>query len=214
MTPDLNDPELLLARTLAAAGGAAWARVRTLHARGSVRAGGLAGPCEQWIDLEGARFAQRLSLGPAVISSGHDGVQAWQHSANGEVVVQDSEACRRAAATDAWINARGWWFATRHAAAVESLGRREADGAAFDVLRCVPAGGSRARLPIEIHNHHVFVAVELDGHPLRFMLDTGGVNLVASATARRMAPRAWARSRRAGPARNRWPAASPAPIAS
>ena len=276
MTQDLNDSELLLARTLAAAGGAAWARARTLHARGRVRAGGLAGPYEQWIDLAGARFAQRLSLGPAVISGGHDGVQAWQRSANGEVVVQDSEAGRRAAATDAWINARGWWFPTRHAAAVESLGRREADGAAFDVLRCVPAGGqwvelwfdaathllarlvqevlgkpatrrfddhrevgglrlpfrtasgngdarfdrvteitevalnetppdgafdvpaqafddvafidggSRACVPIEIHNHHVFVAVDLDGHPLRFMLDTGGVNLVASATARRI----------------------------
>ena len=266
----------ILARALAVAGGPAWARVRTLHVRGSVHAGGLAGPYEQWVDLEAARFAQRLTLGPAVLSGGHDGVRAWQRSANGEVVVQDSEAGLRAAATDAWINARGWWFPTRCAAAVESLGRREVDGAAFDVLRCVPAGGQwvelwfdasthlmarlvqdvlgkpavrrfddhrevgglllpfrtasgngdprfdrvteitevaldemppddafdvpgqafddvafvdggdRAHVPIEIHNHHAFVAVELDGHALRFMLDTGGVNLVASAAARRI----------------------------
>ena len=91
----------ILARSLAAAGGAAWARVRTLHLEGRVHAGGLSGPCEQWIALEPARFALRLALGPATMSLGFDGVQAWQRSANGEVMVQDSEAGRRAAATDA-----------------------------------------------------------------------------------------------------------------
>ena len=276
MTDPSNLTDHLLARTLAAAGGPAWARVRTLRLEGSVRAGGLSGPCEQWIDLATARFSMRLSLGPATLSAGHDGVQAWQRSANGEVVVQDSEAGRCAAATDAWINARGWWFPARHAATVESLGRREVDGLAFDVLRCVPAGGqwvelwfdaatcllarlvqevlgkpsvrrfedhrevgglrlpfrvatghgdprfdrvtefasialdeappaavfdvpgqvfgdvaftsggTSARLPMAIHNNHVFVDVEVDGHPLRFMLDTGGVNLVATAAARRI----------------------------
>ena len=276
MTDSSNPVEPILARSLAAAGGAAWARVRTLHLEGSVRAGGLAGPCEQWVDLATARFAMRLSLGPATMSLGHDGVQAWQRGANGEVLVQDSEAGRRTAATDAWINARGWWFPARHSATVESLGRREVDGRAFDVLRCVPArgqwvelwfdasthllarlvqevlgkpsvrrfeahrevgglclphrvatgngdprfdrvtefttialdeaapadafdvpgqvfgdvaftnGGASARLPIEIHNNHVFVGVEIDGHPLRFMLDTGGVNLVATTAAQRI----------------------------
>ncbi len=39
----------LLARTLAAAGGAAWARVRTLHFEGRMQAGGLSGPFDQWI---------------------------------------------------------------------------------------------------------------------------------------------------------------------
>ena len=276
MNDSANIPDRILACSLAAAGGAAWARVRTLHLEGSVRAGGLSGPCDQWIDLATARFATRLSLGPATMAVGHDGLQAWQRGANGEVVVQDSEAGRRAAATDAWINARGWWFPARHAAAVESLGRREVDGRTFDVLRCVPAGGqwvelwfdvstrllarlvqevlgkpsvrrfedhrevdglrlpfrvatangdprfdrvtefatialdeappqavfdvpgqvfgdvaftnggTSARLPMAIHNNHVFVGVEVDGHPLRFMLDTGGVNLVATAAARRI----------------------------
>jgi hypothetical protein len=276
MTDSSNTADGILARSLAAAGGAAWARARTLHLQGGIRAGGLSGPCDQWVDLANARFAMRLSLGPATLSVGHDGVQAWQRSANGEVLVQDSEAGRRTAATDAWINARGWWFPARHAATVESLGRREVDGLAFDVLRCVPAGGqwvelwfdgsthllarlvqevlgkpsarrfedhrevgglrlpfkvatgngdprfdrvtefatialdetppaaafdvppqafgdvafanggTAARVPMAIHNNHVFVDVEVDGHPLRFMLDTGGVNLVAAAAARRI----------------------------
>jgi hypothetical protein len=276
MHESLNDGRFILARALAAAGGAAWTGARTLHASGVVQAGGLSGPCSQWVDLPGARFALHFTLGPAAMAGGHDGVVAWQRSANGEVVVQDSDAGLRAAATDAWINARGWWFAQRLPATVASLGRREADGAVFDVLRCVPAGGSwvelwfeasshlparivqevlgrpsmrrledyrdvgglrlpfrvasgngdprfdrvtqfetitldatppaavfdvprqafddvvftdggaAARIPIDIVNHHVFVDVTVDGHPLRFMVDTGGVNLVARAAAQRI----------------------------
>ena len=276
MTAEDLDAEQVLARALAAAGGAAWARARTLHVEGRVHAGGLSGPYGQWVELESGRHAMRLSLGPATMAGGYDGVQAWQRSANGEVVVQDAEAGRRAAATDAWINARGWWFPERLVAAIESLGRREADGAVFDVLRCVPDGGqwielwfdasshllarlvqevlgkpsvrrfedhreagglrlpfrissgngdprfdrvteietvaigepapagafdvppqafadvaflagaTQARIAIELLNNHVFVAVEIAGHALRFLLDTGGVNLLAATAARRI----------------------------
>lgn len=276
MEADSPSCERILARALAAAGGPAWARARSLHLAGRVTAGGLSGPTEQWIDLAGARHAMRLELGPAAMAAGFDGRVAWQRGANGEVVVQDAEAARRAAASDAWIHARGWWFPGRHPATCEALGRREDDAGAFDVVRCVPAGGqwvelwfdagthrldrvvqeqlgrpaarrfddwrevdglwlpfrvrsgngdprfdrvtefeaaqvdatpppaafdvpaqafsdvafaaggASACIPVVIANHHVFVPVTLDGHPLRFMLDTGGVNLVAEATARRI----------------------------
>ena len=276
MTANDIAADAILARALVAAGGAAWARVRTLRFEGTVHAGGLSGPYEQWVELESGRHAMRRSLGPATMAGGYDGVQAWQRSANGEVVVQDAEAGRRAAATDAWINAHGWWFPHRRAAAIESLGRREADGAVFDVLRCLPeggqwvelwfdassrllarlvqevlgkpsvrrfedhreagglrlpmriasgngdprfdrvteivtvaideptpadafdvppqtfsdvaflAGGTQARIAIELLDNHVFVAVEIAGHALRFLLDTGGVNLLAATAAQRI----------------------------
>ena len=276
MTTDKLTADELISRALAAAGGAAWARVRTLRFEGRLQAGGLSGPYEQWIELETGRHAMRLTLGPATMAGGYDGLQGWQCSPNGEVVVQDAEAGRRAAATDAWINARGWWFPHRHPATIESLGRREAGGTPFDVLRCVPqggqwlelwfdaathllarlvqeqlgkpsvrrfedhrevgglrlphwiasgngdprfdrvtgiatiavdaapppdafdvpgqafadvtflAGGTQARLPIELFNNHVFVTVEIAGHALRFLLDTGGVNLLAASAAQRI----------------------------
>ena len=107
MTAEILTAEQLLARALAAAGGSAWAGVRTLRFEGRMHAGGLSGPYEQWIELQSARHAMRLSLGPATMAGGYDGVQAWQRGANGEVVVQDADAARRAAATDAWIHARG-----------------------------------------------------------------------------------------------------------
>jgi hypothetical protein len=273
---DIDTPERILALSLAAAGGDAWLRTRTLRMTGVVRAGGLSGPYVQWIELESGRFAMQLSLGPGTMAGGHDGQQAWQRSANGEVVVQDAEAGRRAAATDAWINARGWWFPARRAAVMECLGRRETDGTIFEVLRCVPAGGQwvelwfdaashrlarivqevlgkpsvrrfedyrvvaglllafrlasgngdprfdrvteitdivldaeppagtfevppqvfddvvfvdgsrQARVPIRILDNHVFVAVEVDGQALNFMVDTGGVNLLAAAALQRI----------------------------
>ena len=276
MTDDTPTTEQLLARTLAAAGGTAWARVRTLHVEGRMRAGGLDGPYEQWLALETGCHAMSLTLGPATMAGGFDGVHAWQRGPNGEVVVQDAEAGLRAAATEAWIHARGWWFAARHPASFESPVRREADGAAFDVLRCVPAGGQwvelwfdarshrlarlvqevlgkpslrrfdderevhglrlpfrvtsgngdprfdrelaieavtvdaeppadafeaprqvfadvafadgvvQASLPFELLNNHVFVAAAIDGHPLRLLLDTGGVNLLSADAARRI----------------------------
>ena len=273
---DIDTPERILALSLAAAGGDAWLRTRTLRMTGFVRAGGLSGPYAQWIELESGRFAMQLSLGPGTMAGGYDGQQAWQRSANGEVTVQDAEAGLRAAATDAWINARGWWFPTRRAAVMEFLGRRETDGTIFDVLHCVPAGGQWVELwfdaashrlarivqevlgkpsvrrfedyrvvaglllafrlasgngdprfdrvteitdivldteppagtfdvpaqvfddvvfvggarqvivPIRILDNHVFVAVEVDGQPLNFMVDTGGVNLLAAAAAQRI----------------------------
>jgi len=276
MTADILTAEQLLARALAAAGGAAWTSVRTLRLEGRVHMGGLSGLYVQWIDLERGRHALRFSLGPATMAGGYDGVHAWQRSANGEVMIQDSDAALRTAATDAWINARGWWFADRHRATIESLVRRETDGVAFDVLRCVPAGGqwvelwfdasshllarlvqevlgrpsvrrfedhrevsglrvplriasgngdarfdrvteiatlaidetppsdafdvprqafadvaflaggTQARIPIELFNNHVFVAVEIAGHSLRFLLDTGGVNLLVGDAAKRI----------------------------
>ena len=47
-------------------------------------------------------------------------------------------------------------------------------------------GGTQARIAIELLNNHVFVAVEIAGHPLRFLLDTGGVNLLATTAAQRI----------------------------
>jgi len=276
MSAELPSCEQILARALAAAGGPTWARARTLRLSGRAQAGGLSGPWEQWIELPTARHWTRLALGPATLAAGFDGAVAWQRGANGEVLLQDAESGRRAAATEAWIHARGWLQPDRHPATTESLGRRDADGQAYDVVRCMPEGGqavelwfdasthrlgrlvqeqlgkptlrrfedhreiaglslpwsvtsgngdprfdrvmqvesvevdaapppdafavpgqaftdvtfvahgTQARVAVEVVNNHVFVPVRLDGHALRFMLDTGGVNLVAAATAQRI----------------------------
>ncbi|MFL6657517.1 MAG: hypothetical protein ACJ8GW_05560 [Massilia sp.] len=48
-----------------------------------------------------------------------------------------------------------------------------------------PGGGNSATMPIELHNNHVFMTVAVNGVSLRFMLDTGGVNLITPEAAQR-----------------------------
>ncbi len=285
-------PDAVLARSLAAAGGQSWHAVHSLEITGQLRTGGLSGAYRQAIDLAGGRFAITFSLGGHAFAGGFDGLHGWQRSPNGEVLVQDADAALRAAATEAWLNARGWWFPRRWPARVEVLARVVDADAAYDVIRCTPEGGQAvdlwfdaashrlarvvqevlgkpaikrfedyrqvqglwlpfrttsgsgeprfdrvnevddvaidvdwpastfqapaqdfsdveftgggrsARLPVEIANHHVFVAVELDGHPLRFILDTGGVNLVTTATAARLGLRSEGELEARGPGAN------------
>lgn len=284
--------ERILERALSASGGVAWHDLRNLEFTGELRVGGLQGPYRQAIDVAGGRFATSFSLGAHTFAGGFDGVRGWQQSPNGEVLVQDGDAALRAAATDAWLNARGWWFPHRWPAHMEALERVAEGPAVFDVVRCLPVGGQAvdlwfdttshrlarvvtealgkpsvkhfddyrevqglwlpfrttsgsgdprfdrvnevtavlldavlpestfqapvqlvddvvfvdggrsARLAVDIANHHVFVDVELDGHPLRFILDTGGVNLVTSEAAARLGLRSEGALEGRGPGEN------------
>lgn len=47
-------------------------------------------------------------------------------------------------------------------------------------------GQRRVELPFELLNQHVYLDGAIDGHPVRLLLDTGGVNLVTVATAKRL----------------------------
>lgn len=250
-----------------------------LRATGHIAAGGLEGPYEQLVAPDDGRFVTRYALGPARIERGHDGRVAWMRHPNGEVVVQDAEAARRQAVTEAFLHARGWlaphlWDArlaptapaedadpgcrTLHAEPARGLpvtltldasdgrllvARMVVNGIAhlrrlddyrwvagawhahlvvtgtgdpsrdvvvridrFDALPAADAstdadpfappearmddlrfapGVTHVRLPAEVVNGHLFVTARVDGHPMRLMLDTGGVNLLDHEAARR-----------------------------
>lgn len=44
----------------------------------------------------------------------------------------------------------------------------------------------RAELPFDLLNQHVYIRAEIDGKPVRMLVDTGGVNLVTTAAAARL----------------------------
>ena len=44
----------------------------------------------------------------------------------------------------------------------------------------------RAELPLDLLNQHVYIRGEIDGQPVRLLVDTGGVNLVSTAAAARL----------------------------
>lgn len=45
-------------------------------------------------------------------------------------------------------------------------------------------GGSRATIPFKLINNHIYIPVTVNGHPLQFMLDTGGANILTPAAAK------------------------------
>jgi hypothetical protein len=131
----------LLAATREAAGGAAWERVRGIHAHGQVETGGLAGTAESWADLATGRYLDRWELGPVKGATGFDGETAWLEDASGQARPEQGEDGRQAAANESYRRALGYWFPERHPAAVEPLGEREEGGRRFHVLRLTPRGG-------------------------------------------------------------------------
>lgn len=151
--------DVVLARARAAAGGAACARVRTLRLEGTIDAGGLSGPFVQCVDLAGGRATRAFTLGPANVASGFDGLRAWRRAPNGDVTLQSADAALRAAVTQAWLDAHGWWRAD-DAARFESLGAKTVDGRPHDVLRALPANGDPVQLWFDRETHRLARAVQ------------------------------------------------------
>jgi PDZ domain/Aspartyl protease len=271
----VTEHDAVLERVRAAAGGDTWRTLRTIRTVGTVSAGGLSGPYEQLVVLKDGRSVTSLTLGPATATKGFDGSAAWQRSPTGEVSVQDSDAGIRAAATDAYLNARGYFFTSRWDAATEALEPRTDNGVGFDVIRVAPVrgqpvdlwfnrdthlldrsvlniagtvsvkrfadyrrvggiwlpfrtttgggdprydvvvelsevtldaqagdaafaaplqtfddvrilgGGPGSVVPIDVVNNHIYLSATVNGHALRFLLDTGGVNLLTTEAAAR-----------------------------
>jgi len=129
-----------------AAGGAALHAVAAVRIRGNIRAGGMSGPYEQLVELDGGHSLTAFTLGPAKVSRGYDGATAWQRTATGEVLAQDAQAALQVAATEAYMHARGYLFPERWPAQMQTPVERSEDGRAFLVVQAVPAGGQPVHL--------------------------------------------------------------------
>jgi predicted aspartyl protease len=71
-----------------------------------------------------------------------------------------------------------------------SLNAPVAEGA-FAMPQMAPAAritdpSGQAKIPIEIENNHIFASGTIDGKPVRFIVDTGGLNLLTPAAAERL----------------------------
>jgi hypothetical protein len=142
-------PAELLARSRAAAGGAAWDSVRTLHASGRIEAGGLSGTLESWEDVAGGRWTNAAVLGPASLSEGFDGRDAWFSDTSGQATVNDGGEDRMDAANEAYRVTRSYWFPGRRAAAVEGAGERAEGDRRFQALKVHPEEGRPFELWID-----------------------------------------------------------------
>jgi len=250
-----DDASTLLAQAKAASGGTRWDAVTTLGTEGRLAAGGLEGRFTSRSDFAGQRSVTRYTLGPVEGADGDDGTHLWRQDPGGEIAVLDAPEARRRARTQAWLDARAYWYPERgRASYAEPLARREG-GKRYRSVVATPEGGDPVtlwfaadshllvrteqkqdaftatsdsadprmrtearverylpgvgvadadfavprmaastriadgsgltRIPFDLVNNHIYANGSIDGKPARFLVDTGGANLLTPASAAR-----------------------------
>jgi hypothetical protein len=275
-----EDAAALLARCKDASGGAKWDGVKTLHASGTLSAGGLSGDVVVVQDFLTGRSADHYKLGSVEGADGYDGHQGWTRDPGGEVAALDAPEAKRRARSQAWLDAHAYWYPNRIEATYGTVADREDGGAHYRVVEARPdagdpvtlwfdaksgllsrtvqrqgqdtvttllddyrdvdgvrvpfhtvvdmtdaagrtdprrrtemrfdrvtldaavadadfampamaptahivdAGGT-TRIPFDLVNNHIYANGSIDGKPARFLVDTGGVNLLTPASAKK-----------------------------
>src|SRR3954470_10597843 len=133
-----EDASTLITRFKEASGGAAWDRAKTLHATGTLAAGGMSGEVTLVQDFETGRSADAYKLGPIEGADGYDGKLAWTRDPGGEVAALDTPEAKRRARSQAWLDARAFWYPARIKATYGPVTDREADGVHFRVVEATP----------------------------------------------------------------------------
>lgn len=136
-----DDAVTLAGRDKAASGGALWDTVATLEIIGTLRAGGLDGTFRTVQDLAGLRSVTEYALGPFKGADGYDGSHGWTRDPGGEVATLDAPEAKRRARSQAWLDARGYWYPARLAVRYGKAESREFDGRRFAVIEATPDGG-------------------------------------------------------------------------
>ena len=136
-----QDAAALLARFKEASGGVAWDRAKTLHASGTLGAGGMSGELTLVQDFATGRSADAYKLGPIEGADGYDGKLAWTRDPGGEVAALDTPDAKRRARSQAWLDAHGFWYPDRIKASYGAVSDREADGKHYDVVEATPEAG-------------------------------------------------------------------------
>ena len=141
MSAQADDAMQLLTQYKNASGGARWDGVKTLHSGGTLSAGGLNGEITIIQDLAGGRSSDQYKLGPLEGADGYDGHHGWTRDGGGEVAALDAPEALRRARSQAWLDARGYWYPERIAAGYGAVSARELDGRKYRVVEAQPAGG-------------------------------------------------------------------------
>ena len=141
MAAQAEDPSAVFTRFKAATGGPLWDDVHSLHEEGTLSAGGLTGTVQFTKDLQSGRSTYSYEVGPVDGSAGFDGRVEWDRSPGGEVAAHDDHAAIRAARSQAWLDARGYWYTRRSAATYHDVTKRTLDGKAYRVVNVTPSGG-------------------------------------------------------------------------
>lgn len=142
-----------LARFKQASGGARWDAVSSLRVEGTLGAGGMSGTFEATQDLATGRSSDHYRLGPIEGADGYDGKVGWSRDPGGEVAALDAPEAKRRARSQAWLDARGYWYPQRIAATYAKAEPRDLDGKRYVVVVATPDGGDPVTLWFDAGTH-------------------------------------------------------------
>jgi hypothetical protein len=140
-------------RYKAASGGASWDSVVSLESKGKFEAGGLSGTYTATHDVLQGHYRDEFTLGPVTGASGYDGNIGWNRDPGGEVTALDAAEAKRRQRSQAWLDARAYWYPSRITAQVRSLPEQTLDGKAHVVIEVTPDGGDPVTLWFNASNH-------------------------------------------------------------
>jgi hypothetical protein len=148
-TARAGNPNEILAKAKAAAGGPACDAIHTIRLKAKLSAGGLTGTAMLLQDVLTGRYVERFQLGPASGAEGFDGATAWSQDASGQSRAEEGGDGRLGAIDQAYRSALAYWYPQRWAAQIEDASEREENGRRFMTLRITPKGGRPFELWID-----------------------------------------------------------------
>ena len=133
-------------RYKAATGGAHWDITHSWHGDGHLSAGGLSGEYHATVDLQTGRSADAYKMGSVEGGDGYDGTLSWERDPGGEIAAQDTPDAIRRGRSQAWLDARAYWYPQRLAATFAEVQTRQLGDAHYHVVDATPTGGDAVSL--------------------------------------------------------------------
>jgi hypothetical protein len=153
--PPADEAARLIAQMKAASGGAALDKPAGFHEIGMVNRDGSRGTYEIWADLRTLRSAGKHTFNDQTITTGFDGKTAWAMAPDGTVRTDTTAEGLAVSRLGAYLTAFGFFYPDRFPAKFESRGRKELDGASYDVVTVTPEGSIPADLWIDTKTHRL-----------------------------------------------------------
>ncbi len=144
-----------MAQSKAASGGAALDSPPGFHEVGTFVRDGASGTYEVWGDLRALRSTASHTLGGNTFTNGFDGRTSWAVGPDGSVRQSDSSEALAEARLGTYLTIGGYFYPERFPARFEYAGRKQADGADYDVVTVTPADAPSIDLWLDAETHRL-----------------------------------------------------------